>query len=120
MGDHDNSGPKRVPVDTVFALLSNSRRRAVLQTLQETEETTLRSLAQRIAATENGVSVDALTAPQRKRVSIGLYQSHLPKLKRAGVIDYDRDRGTVRRTPATAQLDPFLELAVEHEHRLED
>lgn len=110
---------ERLSVDTVFDLLSNARRRAVLRSLSTTRETTLRALSERIAAAENGVDPEALTAAQRKRVAIGLYQSHLPKLARAGVVAYDRDRGTVARTPSAAQLDPFLDLANDHEHQTE-
>ena len=104
----------RLSVDTIFELLSNSRRRHALRTLRDGEQTTLRALSEQIAASENGIDSDDLSAAQRKRVTIGLYQSHLPKLQRAGVVDYDRNRGTVVRTALADQLDPFLELAVAH------
>lgn len=104
-----------IPVDTVFELLANPRRRAVLRILPTTGEMTLRALSTAVAARENGLDADQLSTQQRKRVSIALHQHHLPKLDSGGVVGFDRDRGTVVRTPRATQLDPFLELAATHE-----
>lgn len=116
--DTETSGEteqRALSADVVFELLANSRRRQTLNYLRDGGETTLRTLSEQIAASENGVSVPELSAAQRKRVSIGLYQCHLPKLHRAGVIDYDRPRGTISRTDLAEALDPLLELAAEFE-----
>lgn len=89
-------GPQDVSLDTVFMILKNSRRRAVLRYLVEVEaETTLDTLAEHIAAAENGIDVQALSSSQRKRLYIGLYQAHLPKMDDAGVIEFDKHRGRV-------------------------
>lgn len=83
--------------DVIFEVLKNRRRREVLEYLQSTDgEAKLSELAERIAAWENDITVAALNSTQRKRVYVALYQTHLPKMDDAGVIDYDSDRGTVR------------------------
>ncbi len=86
----------RLSKDVIFELLKNRRRRQVLAYLLETEETvTLGELAERIAAWENNTEIAALSSDQRKRVYVALYQTHLPKMDDAGIVDYDQDRGLI-------------------------
>ena len=90
------SGPEDLPLDVVFDLLKNRRRRLVIKYLEEeSSTTTLSDLAEHIAALENDKTEEALTSAERKRVYVCLYQSHLPKMDDAGIIDFDSDRGTV-------------------------
>lgn len=104
--------PRGLPQDVVFGLLSAERRRRLLVFLDEIDgETTLNEAAEVIAAEENDVAVSELTSDQRKRVYVGLYQSHLPKLADAAVIEYDRDRGTIALNEAVAErLFPHLRI----------
>lgn len=98
-------------LDVVFELLRVNRRREVLWYLQANEGVArLDELAEYIAAKENGVEEAALTSTQRKRVYIGLYQCHLPKMHDAGVIAYDQPRGTLELRAAAQQLYPYLTL----------
>lgn len=86
----------RLSKDVIFELLKNRRRREVLSYLLEADETvTLGELAEQIAAWENDTEVTALSSDQRKRVYVALYQTHLPKMDDAGIIDYDQDRGLI-------------------------
>lgn len=86
-----------ITLDETFDLLRNQRRRDVLLYLAEAEDNTatVGELAKYVAAKENDIDEAALTSTQRKRVYIGLYQCHLPKMNEVGVVDYDQDRGTV-------------------------
>lgn len=96
-------------MDTAFMLLKNQRRREVLRYLARTEAvTTLDALARHIAARENGIDERALSSSQRKRVYIGLYQAHLPKLDDAGVIEFDKHRGRVELRPEAEELFKYL------------
>ncbi|ARS91804.1 DUF7344 domain-containing protein [Natrarchaeobaculum aegyptiacum] len=82
--------------DVIFELLKNRRRREVLSYLLEADETvTLGELAEQIAAWENDTDVNALSSDQRKRVYVALYQTHLPKMDDAGIVEYDQDRGLI-------------------------
>lgn len=85
-----------LPLDVVFGLLKNYRRRLVLRYIHaESDTSTLSELAEYVAAIENDKDVDALSSSERKRVYVGLYQGHLPRLDETDVIDFDADRGTV-------------------------
>jgi hypothetical protein len=42
-------------------------------------------------------------------VYIALYQCHLPKMATAGVVDFDKDRGTVDLRDEAGQLDAYLD-----------
>jgi len=96
--------------DTLFEILKNRRRREALAYLKLNGGTAkLGEMAEYIAARENGVELGALSSSQRKRVYIGLYQCHLPKLATAGVVDFDKNRGDVALRPQASQLDGYLD-----------
>jgi DNA-binding transcriptional ArsR family regulator len=106
--------PPELSADRAFAVLENERRRNVLEFLQEEDgASTLSDLAELIAARENDVDREALSSDQRKRVYIGLYQRHLPKMDDAGVVDYDQRAGDVTLTETGAALYEYLDR--EHE-----
>lgn len=92
----DSEQNTRLSKDVIFELLKNRRRREVLSYLLETEGTvTLGELAEQIAAWENDTDINALSSDQRKRVYVALYQTHLPKMDDAGIVEYDQDRGLI-------------------------
>lgn len=106
--DKRESG-EELPLDDIFDLLRNQRRRGVLRYLHDEADgtATLDELAEHIAAKENDIDISQLTSSQRKRVYIGLYQCHLPKMDELGVIAYDQNRGTIE-LQDVSQLEPFL------------
>ncbi|ELY48960.1 DUF7344 domain-containing protein [Natronolimnohabitans innermongolicus] len=92
----DEDEEQRLSKDVIFELLKNRRRREVLAYLLESDDTvTLGELAEQIAAWENDTEVSALSSDQRKRVYVALYQTHLPKMDDAGIVEYDQDRGLI-------------------------
>ena len=83
----------------------------VIRFLRENDgETVLNDLAEHIAAKENDTTVRQLSSDQRKRVYIGLYQCHLPKMDSLGVIDYDKNRGTIELQASVTQLLEYMDL----------
>ncbi|SFR88942.1 hypothetical protein SAMN05216559_0555 [Halomicrobium zhouii] len=99
----------RLDRDDVFHILQCRRRRLVLKYLQEHDgPADMRDVTEAIAAVENDTTVAQLRSQERQRVYIALYQSHLPKMDRDGIINYEQDRGVVERTARTAQFDPYL------------
>ena len=100
--------PQELSKDTIYQILSNNRRRLALQIIQEraTEDgrVSLRELSESIASKENGVPVTELTYKQRKRVHTSLYQSHLPKLHKEGILNYNKRDGTVSPTAITREF----------------
>lgn len=107
---------KRVPdddlsLDEVFGVLSNQRRRLALRYLideSDARSATLGELADHIASVENGKSLRSVSSNERKRVYVGLLQTHLPKMDRVGVIEFDEDRKTVEIDAAAEYVVGFL------------
>jgi len=101
-------------LDLVFEALKNSRRRQVLQYLHDHGGTaSVSELAEHVAALENDTTVARLSSQQRKRVYVGLYQCHLPKLDDMDVVAYDDDRGTVALGPNADQLTRYVDVATD-------
>lgn len=108
--DATESDSDSLQLDQVFEILKNSRRRQTLHYLMDNGgKATLSDLAEHIAANENGLSVEEITSSQRKRVYVGLYQCHLPKMDDMGVIEFEKNRGNIERGPNASQLEPYLE-----------
>lgn len=97
-----------IDMDVMFDILKNRRRRRVLEFLAEQQvSTTLGNLAEHLAAIENDKPREQLSSQERKRVYIGLYQFHLPRMDRAGVIEFDRHRGTIEACEALTAYRPY-------------
>lgn len=106
-GTLEESGgvPTQVSRDMVFEVLKNERRRSVLDLLERNGgRATLSELSERIAARENGIDRGEITSDQRKRVYVGLYQRHLPKMDELGAVDFEQRSGDVILTDIGEQL----------------
>lgn len=98
-----------ISYDQLFELLKNRRRRRVLQYLLEIDdEITLDVLAERIAAEENGKDIKQISSQERKRVYVGLYQCHLPKMDDWGAISYNKPRGKISTAENTELFGHYL------------
>ena len=101
---------EQLSLDVIFDILRNRRRRLVMEAIEaEDGETTLSDLAERIGGIENDKRPSALDAQERKRVYVGLYQCHLPRMDDADAIEFDKDRGTVERGPMADAYLSYLE-----------
>lgn len=103
----DQSG-QGLPKGNIFDILRNQRRQYILRYLDEHDEVVeLRDLAEALANWEN--EDDASTTQRaRKRAYVSLYQTHLPKLDRAGVVEYNQSRATVEAGPNYRSLMSYL------------
>lgn len=96
--------------DTAFDLLSNARRRLVLSYLKEEGgPVSIGELATKIAAMENEIPAEELDSQQRKRTYVSLYQTHIPKLAKAGAIEYDTEAGEVDLAAGADVVTSYLE-----------
>ena len=96
-------------VDRTLTLLSNSRRRQVIERVATAPDAiALGQLTEAIAADEEGVSREVVSRQAYKRVYVGLYQTHLPKMDAAGLVDFDEDASEVA---GTWRTQPALDLA---------
>jgi len=109
-GGETTSKAESLPLDQVFEILKNSRRREVLKYLNEREgSVSLSDLAEHVAAIENETTVKALSSSQRKRIYVGLYQCHLPKMDDMDIVSFDQNRGRIELAENAHQLDDYLD-----------
>lgn len=97
--------------DELHTVLKNQRRRAIIRALCEDfdGEASLSDLAEYVAAVECGHDgPEDVSSTERKRVYVALYQSHLPDMRRWGVVDWDGKGGSVRATPMAGDLRRYL------------
>lgn len=100
--------------DQIFDLLSNRRRRYVLNYLLRVDRpVSIQELSKELATWEFDVDEDELTDQQEKRIYVALYQTHIPKLEDAGVITYDSDAGLVELTDDATRLQPYVEEEIQ-------
>lgn len=104
-------GEQSLSHDQLFHLLGNRRRRFALHFLKQVRECKTGEIAEQVAAWENGVSIEAITSTERKRVYNSLQQTHLPKLRDTGLILYDPRSGHVELTEAAVMIDIYLEIS---------
>lgn len=109
---------EQISLDDVFDVIRNQRRRRVLRYLGEQESpVSMGTIADHVAALENDKSAALLTAQERKRVYVGLYQCHLPKMDKLDVIEFNKDRGLIEPGPQAPYLEKYLEGPYEQSHR---
>ncbi|MFB6183725.1 MAG: hypothetical protein ABEI96_04145 [Haloarculaceae archaeon] len=95
--------------DELFNVLRNRRRRFAIHYLKyESTAMSVGQLATQVAAWENGISREEVTAKQRRRVYNALQQSHVPKLEEAGIVT--AERGEVSLTDDAVASDLYLEV----------
>lgn len=95
--------------DDIFKVLSNRRRREVVEYLHESDGTvSVGEIAEHIAVKENETSIQQLSSYERKRVYVSLYQNHLPVMDDANTVDYAESRKTVRLLAGGEQLESYL------------
>lgn len=110
-----NGGPSDVGVDIdddeLYDVLANQRRRFAVHLLKREEKTMeIGEMAEQIAAWENDVDTAEITGSDRKRVYTALQQSHLPKMDRAGVVEFNKNRGMVEPTEALQNIDLYMDV----------
>lgn len=106
----NRTGYRNSPKMKTFHLLQASRRRDVIAHLLDNDEPIkMGDLAEIVSAKEHDTTVAKLTSTQRQRVYIPLYQEHLPKLDRKGIIEYNQQRGVVQPTDRLNSFRPHLE-----------
>ena len=96
--------------DRIFSLLSAGRRRELLRTLEAAGEPVHLSDLTREVALAEGIEADA-DAGQFKTVYVSLYQTHVPALVDARVVEYDLAEKLVELTPWAAPLFTYLDIA---------
>lgn len=102
-------GPGDLEAVEIHDVLSNERRKMVIDLLRETEGSmSARDLSEHIAERETGESPPPRNIRQSAYVS--LHQTHLPKLDELGIIEYDESDKTVALDEAaSAEVSVYME-----------
>lgn len=84
--------------DDVYRILSAHRRRLLLLILDDRDdgEVSVSELTREIASRETDAEPLAVPEDTYERTYVAVYQSHLPTLATANVVEWDRDAGLVR------------------------
>lgn len=101
-------GEGEVSNDDVFDLLANSRRRTIIQSLDEDGPLSKRELVEYVAAEEGEKTIEQISNDERKRVHVALHQVHLPKLVKHSIIE--EDDGEYRLTDAADVLVDHIQM----------
>lgn len=97
--------------DDLYEVMANRRRRYTVHALNGTDEPMeIGDIAEKVAAWENGVEMDRVTYDERKRVYTALQQSHLPKMDEKGVVEFDKNRGTVAPTASLEDVEIYMDI----------
>ncbi|WP_458186938.1 DUF7344 domain-containing protein [Haladaptatus sp. NG-WS-4] len=83
-------------MDYVFQSIGNARRRYLLYTLQSKTEWSVTELATKVAAWETDTPEADVPQEDIDRMYVSLYHAHIPKLVDERVIEFDRERETIK------------------------
>lgn len=102
---------ERTPLDEMLDVLSHTLRRHVLLDLRADNPRDADEFERRGAGSDE---------ERPEELNAELYHAHLPKLDRAGFIDWNRETGVVVRGPRFAEIAPLLDLMEAHRDELPD
>lgn len=111
-----DGGEPFLSLDEVFELLASRRRRYALYYLRGRQESVHRDeMARHVAAREAGVSPDDVDDAAPSHVAASLHHVHLPRLRDAGLVEYDPRQGDVVPAEQFRRVEPYLDLAADDE-----
>jgi len=110
---NDSMNRTELSQDQVFEVLQSMRRRYAVHYLRrENCRVDFSDMTDHVAAWEYNTSPTDLLSEQRKRVYVSLYQTHIPALAEAGIIDYNAETGKIRPTSRIRQFDNYLNVFI--------
>lgn len=114
MKKHARSDPPSVPLDTIYSLGADHRRRALVRVLASHDrELTLNDLTKEIVTRQTDGDIMDVPRETVVRVATSLYHHHIPRLADAGVVRFNHARKLVEPTeklePVATQLESLPE-----------
>jgi len=95
---------KTEALDRLFETLGRSPRRQIVTAFADAD-----------SGPEAEIDIAEFVDDEKRDASLAsLYHVHLPSLDDANVIEWDRATGTVRRGPRYDEIEPVVELLIEH------
>lgn len=98
----------------IHDVLRNGRRRLTITCLQDAEggSLSLGDLAEQVAALETGKNPPP--RDKRQSVYVSLQQTHLPKLEKLGIVEYDSDQKTVSLRERVREVEVYMEVVPQY------
>ncbi|WP_251344127.1 DUF7344 domain-containing protein [Haloplanus halophilus] len=93
----------------VFGALANEQRRLLLRNLRTRRGPV--ALSEAVDDLSGGADDLSGGADDRRRVAVGLYHVHLPKLEAVGIVEFDLDGRVIDRGPAFEAAADLLDHA---------
>lgn len=103
---------QQITTETALELLAKQQRRRILRRVADTPGETPVDRLSNGSREGDSPRPDDDSSPERGRIE--LHHVHLPKLQEADVIEYDADRGVVRRGREFRDVFGLLETIDEH------
>lgn len=95
------------PLDDVFDVLADQRRRNLLRHLLECDPpVSVTEIAEALQSHGHVGSVE-----ERRKLRISIHHVHLPKLDERGVLDYDAETNRVVGWSRIESMEPYLDIA---------
>lgn len=115
--EHPTAGgpAPRLADDRFYRSLTAPRRRRLLYYLLGNGESTVDELASVLSGWEATTAGTMQTAADRSRIRLQLRHSHVPRLDKAGLVDYDADAGSVRLEPLHPEVADVIRRSIEAE-----
>lgn len=111
----DNERSMTLSTDEKYAILSNRRRRIAIRTLHNNQgRLAVRELAEVIVADEKDMDPSQVSYEEQRGVYHTLIRTHLPRLEKAGLVNYDPDENTI--SPGE-QLDEMARILESRENK---
>lgn len=97
---------RTLDAETLSEIFAHDRTRTLAHTLKACDRPVeLDELARSVAAAEAGIDAEAVGADREERTLVSLYETSLPPMEDAGLVDVDRDDGvTVEAAEALTTL----------------
>lgn len=109
-GDSADGGLTRGEIHDV---LRSDRRRMTIEELKKRDgSATIRDLSEVVAARET--EQDPPPEKNRQSVYVSLYQTHVPKLEKLGILEHDQDSHIVSLREAIDEIEVYIEVAPQY------
>lgn len=101
-------------LDTLFHLLTDHYRRAVLaQLITHERKLTVNDLTKEIVVQEQDAPITEVSSGEVTDIQVSLLHNHIPKLAETPLITYNEKRKIVEPTDQLEKLQPFLSAVIE-------
>ncbi|SIR81489.1 hypothetical protein SAMN05421858_3901 [Haladaptatus litoreus] len=116
-----NEPPDELSITTTLNLLTEQRRRLIIDTLQQNEPPlAVADLAKEVTIRENDTSMPEVDDDEVLRTYMSLYHNHIPRLVDAEVVEYEQERDVVGLSKHSEQVADVLSAISDSELRNEE